>query len=675
MKTIKKLGLVLCSALVFVACDTVSDDYKPGSWDAAEGFEDVSFVGKTSVTDELDPTDPKTATVTLKRKNTKGELVVAPEVTVNDDSVFTVTDFHFADGDSLATATISFPDAKIGTPYSLQLTVTDKKLVSSYSQAVLFNYSVTRVKWVSLGKGTYIDNVLSTFWNITDVKSEPEFFIRDDDHTLFRVKSPLATATFGFQGMTLPYVGEFLTPEEAKGIGEWFTFRVLQKGQEFDPVKEIQSEDLVAFDEYCTGAAIDAYGVISYHHPYSLVSVDASYGKEEEWKDSKVVSWQTAPIGVDTEFESDEKIPAEINLGALAVLPNIPNNPQDRRSNPLVFYFPGYKPAHKADLKEDFEWEEVYNGVFTSEQLGTESEKTLYKGICTNKTDACDSTFAAKYGTAYTIQSPYAEDYNLIFTVKDGNIMVPEGYELQEIGVKAMGQNVFAKINMGKSKYTKTVVTLNITFTDETGEKEFGTANEVLSNVHYSKVGTADWTYTLFFANKDGSPNVDAGLELQQRDDDPTQYCILHALKDVTIKFSIDADNIVRIPQQYTGHSEDGLSLYVADVATLMGEQYRPSYPSVYDPETKTISASLFYNLGDGRGVNPGVETIKLNFDKTATVKKAAKKHHNTSVLRCVKKRFNVAFPWTCYSVKSKAKASHLKAVKTSAAPQFFLGE
>lgn len=669
MKTIKKLGLVLCSALVFVACDTVSDDWKPGSWDAAEGFEDVSFVGKTSVTDELNPTDPKTATVTLKRKNTKGELVVTPEVTVNDDSVFTVTDFHFADGDSLATATISFPDAKIGTPYSLQLTVTDKKLVSSYSQAVLFNYSVTRVKWVSLGKGTYIDNVLPTVWPITDIQSEPEFFIRDDDHTRFRVKSPLATATFKYQGATLPFVGEFLTPEEAEGLSDWFVFRILQKGEKYGLVEEIQSEDLVAFDEYFTGAVAGDDGELSYLHPSAIKSLSV----EAQWQDSKVISWQSAPTGVDTEFKAGEKIPAEINLGAVAYLAK--GGGLDRRSNPLVFYFPGYKPAHKADLNEDFEWEEVYNGVFTSEQLGTESEKTLYKGTCTNKTDACDSTFAAQYGTAYTIQSPYAEDYNLIFTVKDGNIMVPEGYELQEIGVKAMGQNVFAKINMGKSKYTKTVVTLNITFTDETGEKEFGTANEVLSNVHYSKVGTADWTYTLFFANKDGSPNVDAGLELQQRDDDPTQYCILHALKDVTIKFSIDADNIVRIPQQYTGHSEDGLSLYVADVATLMGEQYRPSYPSVYDPETKTISASLFYNLGDGRGVNPGVETIKLNFDKTATVKKAAKKHHNTSILRSVKKRFNVAFPWTCYSVKSKAKASHLKAVKTSAAPQFFLGE
>ena len=117
------------------------------------------------------------------------------------------------------------------------------------------------------------------------------------------------------------------------------------------------------------------------------------------------------------------------------------------------------------------------------------------------------------------------------------------------------------------------------------------------------------------------------------------------------------------------------MTLYVADVATLMGEKYRPSYPSVYDPETKTISTSLYYNLGDGRGYDPGVETIKLNFDETATVNKAAKRHPNTSVLRSVKKRFNVAFPWTCYSVKSKAKASHLKAIKASAAPQFFLGE
>lgn len=672
MKTIKKLGLVLCSALVFVACDTVSDDYKPGSWDAAGGFEDVSFVGNTSVSDELDPTDPTTATVTLKRKNTKGELVVAPEVTVNDDSVFTVTDFHFADGDSLATATISFPKAEIGTPYSLQLTVTDKKLVSSYSQAVLFNYSVTRVKWNLLGKATFIDSYMGgLFQNVTACQGKCNVYQRDDKPSYFRMEDPLGNCYFTYKGTPYSYADFIGEDFDSGNVSSWFNFHVLEKGETYAGVGEVQGEDLVAYNDYCTGLIYSAeYGDVWYMHPSNM---NDYYKDESGWEGCRVVSWQE----IDDAKNPGEKvkIPAEIRLGAFVYVDKAKGGWDKSGDELLTIYFPGYTPAHKADLKEDFEWEEVYTGVFTSEQLGTESEKTLYKGTCTNKTDDCDSTFAAQYGTAYTIQSPYAEDYNLIFTVKDGNIMVPEGYELQEIGVKAMGQEVFAKINMGKSKYTKTVITLNITFTDETGEKEFGTADEVLSNVHYSKVGTADWTYTLFFANKDGSPYVDAGLELQQRDDDPTQYCILHALNDATIKFSIDADNIVRIPQQFTGYSEDGLTLYVADVASLMGENYRPSFPSVYDPETKTISTSLYYNLGDGRGIDPGVETIKLNFDETATVKKAAKKHHNTSVLRSVKKRFNVAFPWTCYSVKSKAKASHLKAVKASVAPQFFLGE
>ena len=671
MKTIKKLGLVLCSALVLVACDTISDDYKPGSWDAEGTFQDVSFVGKTTVTDELDPTDPTSATVTLKRKNTKGELVVTPEVVLNDDSVFTVTDFHFADGDSLATATISFPEAKIGTNYSLQLTVTDKNLVSSYSGGVLFKYNVTRVKWVSLGKGTYIDNVLPSIFTFTDVQSEPEFFIRDDNHALFRVKSPLATATLKFQGATLPLVGALIDETEAEGMSEWFTFRVLQKGEEYSPIKEIQNEDLVAFEEYQTGVDLGDDGKLSYLHP----SAFASLANEDEWKDSKVISWQDAPTGVDTEFKGGEKIPAEINLGCLAYLSN--SGGMDRRSNPLVFYFPGYKPAHKADLKEDFEWEEVFTGTFTSEQLGTESKKTLYKGTCVNKTDDCDKAFAAQYGTAYTIQSPYAEDYNLVFTVKDGNIMVPddEEYQLQEIGVKAMGQRVFAKINMGKSKYTENKITLNITFTDETGEKEFGTANEVMAKDVYRKVGTADWTYTLLFANEDGSPYVDAGLELQQSDDSPNEYRILHALNDVTIMFSIDSDNIVCIPQQSTGAVSNGAPIFVGDVPTLMGEKYRPSFPSVYDPETKTITTNLFYNLGDGRGMQPGVETIKLHFDEAAAVKKAAKRHPDTSVMRNVKKRFNVAFPWTCYTAKSKAQASSLKAIKANATSQSVLSK
>lgn len=659
MKTINKLGLLLCSAaLTLAACD--SDDFKAGEWDAADGYQNVSFV-KASQSDELDPTDATEATVTLKRKNTKGELNVTPEVTINDDKVFTVSDFLFADGDSLATATISFPDAKVGTTYSLQLTITDKKLVSSYSDAVLFNYSVTRVKWVSLGKGTFIDNALPEFYgNITDLQGSPEFFVRDDDHTQFRVQAPHLSCTFGYNGQTLPYVGGFIDQADAANVSDWLTFRVLKKGETFKTVT-VQGDDLVYFDQYYTGANPgEAYGEVSYVHP----SAFSSLRSESEWEGSKVVSWQDAPEGSAIEG----KIPAEIDLAPMLYAAN--KGGYDFRSTPMVLYFPGYKPAHVADLEEDFDWEEVFTGEFISQQLGSKGTATLYKGVCTNTTDDCDKVFQAQYGTAYTVAAPYAEDYNLLFTVKDGSIMLPEGYEYQAIGLKALGQDVYAKINIGKSTFTEKLITLNITFTNEDGSKEFGTADEQLSNITYSTVGTADWTYVVLYEDENGNPAVDAGLTLQQRDDDPTQYQILHALGDVTIQFSIDADNIVRIPQQLTGVDyQDGVPFYVGDVPSVLGERYRANYPSVYDPATSTISSYMFYNIGGGQGLDPTVETIKLNIGATpASAKKAAKKHQPaTGVLRGMSKKFNIASPWSHYKTQAPKRATK------NSAPQFFL--
>lgn len=526
MKTINKLGLLLCSALTLVACE--SETYKGGEWDAADGYQNVQFV-KASQTDELDPTEPTTATVTMKRENTKGALDVKADVVKNDGGVFTVSDFHFADGEELGTATISFPNAEIGTSYALQLTVTDKNLVSSYSDKVIFNYSVTRVKWVSLGNGTFIDNTLPEFYGtIWNLQGAPEFFIRDDDHNKFRVRAPHLSCTFSYDGGTLPFVGGFIDEEDAEGVSEWLTFEILQKGDSYADVEDIQSEDLVAFSRYFTAVVPnDSYGELSYCHP----SIFSSLQDEAEWQDSKVMSWQDAPAGIEG-FEAGEKIPAEIDLGPMLYAAN--KGDYDFRDAPLVLYFPGYKPAHVADLEEDFEWEEVFTGEYISEQLGTKGSATLYKGTCTNTTDDCDKTFESEYGTAYTIAAPYAEDYNLLFTVKDGNIMIPEGYEYQATGLQALNQDVYAKVNIGHSTFTEKLITLNITFTNEDGSVVFGTADEQLSNITYTTVGTADWTYSALFEDENGNPYLDAGLELQQRDDDKTQYQILHALGDVT---------------------------------------------------------------------------------------------------------------------------------------------
>lgn len=665
MKTINKLGLLLFSAVSLVACD--DDNYKAGAWDAADGYQNVSFV-KASQVDELDPTDPTSATVTMKRKNIQGALDVKADVTKNDGDVFTVSDFHFADGDSIGTALISFPRAEVGKSYSLQLTVTDKNLVSSYSDKVLFNYSVTRVKWVSLGKGTYIDKTLPAFgYDVTDLQGNPEFFVRDDDHSKFRVQNPLGVCTFSADGQTgLPFIGEFISSTSAENMSEWLTFEILPKGGSYASIKDIQSEDLVAFDRYFTAVVPNAtYGELSYCHP----SIFSSLQKEEDWADSKVVSWQDAPKDVEG-FEDKEQIPAEIHLAPMLYAAN--KGGYDFRTNPLVLYFPGFKPAHVADLAEDFEWEEVFTGEYISEQLGTKGSATLYKGTCVNTADDCDKTFAAQYGTAYTIAAPYAEDYNLIFTVKDGEIMIPEDYEFQATGLQALNQDVYAKINMGKSTFTEKLITLNITFTNEDGSTVFGTADEQLSNITYSTVGTADWTYSILYQDENGNPVTDAGLALQQRDDDETQYQILHALGDVTIKFSIDEDNIVRIPQQLTGEDYSaGVPFYVGDVPSVLGESYREKFPSVYNPETKTISSYLFYNIGGGQGITPKVETIKLNFGATpASAKKATKKHQpSVQVLRGMSKKFRVSSPWSNYKKQAPQR------VTRNSAPTVFLSK
>ncbi len=659
MKTINKLGLLFCSALTLAACD--SDDYKAGAWDATDGYQNVSFV-KASQTDELDPTEATTAIVTMKRKNTQGALDVTADVTRNDDNVFTVSDFHFADGDSLGTATIAFPNAEVGKTYSLQLTVTDKKLVSSYSDKVLYTYNVTRVKWISLGKGTYIDNVLPEFYgSITDLKGSPEFFIREDDHTQFRVQAPLKSCTFTYKDETgLPFVGEFIDQKDAANMSDWLTFRILKKGSSYGGVEDIQGEDLVGFDRFYTAVVPgESYGELSYCHP----SMFASLAKESEWQGSKVVSWQKAPAG--SGITGD--IPAEIDLAPMLYAAK--KGGYDLRTSPIVLYFPGYTPAHVADLTEDFEWDEVFTGEYISEQLGTKGSATLYKGVCTNKTDDCDKTFEAEFGTAYTIAAPYAEDYNLLFTVKDGSIMIPEEYEYQATGMKALGQDVYAKINMGKSTFTDKLITLNITFTNEDGSKEYGTANEQLSNITYTTVGTADWTYSILLANEDGSPYLDAGLTLQQRDDDHSQYQILHALNDVTIQFSIDADGVVTIPQQLTGVDyEAGTPFYVADAYSLLGSKY--ATPSKYDSSTGIISAILFYNIGEGRGLTPAVETIKLNFAETTVSRKAGKKHMpRLQVMRNVIKRANIASPWSHYKPQAP------KRVTKNSQPSFFLAD
>ena len=156
MKNIYKYGYSLLAGVVALTAVSCSDEYEyegRGSWDADKNYADIYFP-TTEAAVELDPADPTVATVTVKRKNTAGALVVPFKVTKNTNDVFEVGTATFADGAEEAVVTVNFPKAEVGTPYTLQMTLDDPSYVSKYSTGVIYTLSMTRVKWNSLGTGT-----------------------------------------------------------------------------------------------------------------------------------------------------------------------------------------------------------------------------------------------------------------------------------------------------------------------------------------------------------------------------------------------------------------------------------------------------------------------------------------------------------------------------------------
>ena len=172
---------------------------------------------------------------------------------------------------------------------------------------------------------------------------------------------------------------------------------------------------------------------------------------------------------------------------------------QSQSNGIVVITFPGYTPLYTATV-EDYNWEKVFAGAYISEQLGTTTEGvTLYKGVAKADVEAenpgCYDRFAELYGTPYLIKDAYAEGYDIVFGVKDGEVKVIEGYESQPLGIQAVGADVYGAIGAGGSSFTAAVVNLKITFQNKKGDVEYGTAVETLANLSWSEVGTGVYTY------------------------------------------------------------------------------------------------------------------------------------------------------------------------------------
>ena len=285
MKNMFKYVYSLLAGVIALTAVSCSDKYEyegRGAWDANDNYANIYF----SITDsvlELDPTEATQATVKVKRKNTKGALEVPFKVTKNTDNVFEVGKASFADGADEAEFTLKFPNAVIGTPYTLQLTLNDPAMVSQYSTGITYSLKMTRVKWNSLGIGTIAEGFYLGY------SAKVEIQQRDDKPAVFRIIKPL-------DDILAQDLKDY--PEDAPCMNglqpDKLVFTVLKPG---DVVSEdtyagpitVKGNDLVDYNTYHLGFTNSSYNApVKCYHPKSMKST----ADEGSWSFNRVLSYQ-----------------------------------------------------------------------------------------------------------------------------------------------------------------------------------------------------------------------------------------------------------------------------------------------------------------------------------------------------------------------------------------------
>ena len=588
MKIMKKyingFFLLLAGVALFTACKD-EDGFTKAEWNATEDYANISFV-ESSTTIEIDPTDPTSYTLHMSRRNTKGAVTVPIQITQGDDKVFSVTDAVFADGDSIVAFQLNYPNAEIGTTYKVQLGVTDPKFVSYYSDAVFTEFTVTRVKWNSLGMCTYVDN-----W--FPVEAQVEIFQNESQPNLYRITKPYAS-----------YPGDDVLTMKPEEMDDYLTLTVRKAGETFQTISFTRN-DIVTFPDYSTGAFHNNYSdIICLVHPYRFTSYRSQDG----------VSYNRI-----TGYKEDGSI-GQIQLAPYYYMFSVGGWNYSQRDGVITITFPGYvaeEPAYEAvfdpdyDDEDDFDWNDVKTFDFTNTLTGASRNVMLQKAVCNTNTDDCDKVFEETYGTPYRIKDDYVEGYDLIFFLKGKKIYVPEDiwYTYQPTGVTEEGltaTDIYAYIDSEGSSMEFTEdgdvngVTLNVTFTDKKGQTSFGSGAQTLANVTWTEIATGTYYYVMFSENEDGSPEPDPGYKLYKRDDKNDVFKIGDWLMGTDFVFTWNqTTNDCVVLEQEIGYEHPNYGM----MSIIEGALYHSNYAentSYYDPENKVFHFFPAYVVAAG---------------------------------------------------------------------------
>lgn len=161
--------------------------YHPGEQDH-ENCYGVYFPSQNGTGDlQIEPTDSKVLTYTVRRTNTDGELHVPVKI-VDSAQVFSVTEIHFKDEEPVAELQVYFPSIELGKTYECTLQIDGDEFVSKYSQnSSSLRFSVTMIKWNTLlgpngeTTGKYRDAVFQDWFSVSDANAECNVQIQERD--------------------------------------------------------------------------------------------------------------------------------------------------------------------------------------------------------------------------------------------------------------------------------------------------------------------------------------------------------------------------------------------------------------------------------------------------------------------------------------------------------------
>lgn len=498
MKAINKFfyALLAFATVGMVAC---SEDatHEPGPAEL-EGCYGVYFpeasvletqgpMGDTS----LDPSEPTTFTYYAYRENTEGEITVPVEIdsTLDADQLpmYTVEPIVFLDGEDVAEFTVTLSDkAEVGVPYSLTVSiVNDPQFVKQYdtTNATMFDLTINRVKWIDLGKCSFTEDVLTSYWNFGFNPANPTYNVtvqvRADSIDEAAFEAAIA-GTGNDSGLSGIY----------RIVNGW---RVGVWGDDSD-------------EEYNASIAADPIYTVFNCKPYNKVWVPLQelgltinggmtsiYSLPAYYMDNgagdRVTDDMYGRIENGAIVFGDKQLlmcPGGDYVGQNTYYSNLSGNFKLVLSPALGVY---ELAMPNAEEDGDFSFVEVElpeGALFYSESQAAVYGPVLEKGRCEVSTKDADRIFYKEYGVLYRLPDLYEEGYPIYFSaLEDGTVTLPKAYLNQATGLVQNGFDVLMAIDAEQSKFDPAtgLMTLVAEFFSGSGEDavSYGTFQEVIA--------------------------------------------------------------------------------------------------------------------------------------------------------------------------------------------------